>query len=114
MFKNCRNLNYVNLLKLDIFGNLTISNITYGTNDNIIYCINDESKAIIIAEEFKKLENAKNNCTLLCKLEDTTYISVIGLCSIDCQNEEINKYILDNKCVDDCPNNSPYEYILFN
>jgi len=83
MFKNCKNLIYINLLKLELFQNLSISNISYGTNDNILYCINDESTATIIKEEFNNLKNAENNCTLLCKLEDKNYISDLGIWSID-------------------------------
>lgn len=113
MFKNCKNLNYVNLLSIEIFRNISIFNITYETNNNILYCINNESTAIIIKEEFDKLENAANNCTFLCKLEDKIYIFDIGICSINCENEENKKYILDNICVEDCPISSPYEYILY-
>ena len=114
MFKNCKNLNYVNLLNIEIYQNIQIFNFTYGTSNNIIYCMNDESKAMIIKEEFDKLENSTNNCTILCKIEDKNYISDIGICSINCENEENKKYILDNIRVEDCPISFPYEYILYN
>ena len=52
MFKGCSNLKYINLLKLEILKNVSITDIFYGINDNIFYCIHDESKALIIQEEF--------------------------------------------------------------
>jgi len=54
MFKGCTNLKYVNLLKLEISKKVTITDILYGLNDNILYCIYDESKALTIKEEFDK------------------------------------------------------------
>ena len=114
MFKNCNNLNYINFLNLEINHNISISDIVYNINKNIIYCINDVIKAYIIKNEFDKIENANNNCTILCSFEDKTYISDIGKCSIDCRNEEINKYLYDDKCVFECPFNTAYLYVIYN
>ena len=112
MFKENINLNYLNLIKLEIFHSINILNILSGVN-NIIYCIHDESKAIIIKEEFVKIENATNNCTLICQKEKKHYLSEAGICSITCINEDINKYIYENKCVPGCPLNSPYELVIY-
>ena len=114
MFKGCTNLKYVNLLKLEISKKVTITDILYGLNDNILYCIYDESKALTIKEEFDNKDNAINNCTFLCQKEEKLYFSIIGICSIDCKDEEINKYINDDKCVSECPINLPYEYTNYN
>ena len=114
MFKGCTNIKYVNLLKLEVAKNISISDILYGINDNILYCIYDESKALTIKEEFDKKENSTNNCTLICQKDGKNYFSDIGLCSIYCKDEEINKYIYDDKCVSECPINLPYEYINYN
>ena len=114
MFKGCTNLKYVNLLKLEILKNVSITNILNGVNDNILYCIHDESKALAIKEEFDTKDNSTNNCTFLCEKDGKNYFSDIGICSIDCKDEEINNYIYGDKCVSECPVNLPYEYTYYN
>ena len=114
MFKGNINLNYLNLISLEILHSINILNILSEVNNNIIYCINDESKAITIKQEFDKKENATNNCTLICQKEEKQYLSEAGICSITCINEDINKYIYEDKCVLGCPLNSPYELVIYN
>ena len=65
MFKNCNKLSYINLLKLEIAQNILISDIFFNINENISYCINNEEKANIIINEFDKIENSNNICTVL-------------------------------------------------
>ena len=113
MFKNCDKLNFINFLSFEIYQNLSVIDLFYNINDNIAYCINNEHKAYIIKNEFDKIENSKNNCTILCNLEDKSYFSDFGICSIDCRNEIINKYIYEDKCIAECPINRPYEYFSY-
>ena len=114
MFKNCIKLNYINFWNLEINHNQSVSDIFYEISSNVLYCINNEFKAYIIKKEFDKIENATNNCTILCWYEDKSFFSDIGICSIDCRNEEINKFIYDDKCVAQCPFNIPYENVIYN
>ena len=104
MFKGNINLNYLNLISLEIFHSINKLNILSGVN-NIIYCINDESKAITIKEEFGKKENAINNCTLIWEKEEKHYLLKAGICSIT--------YIYEGKCFLGCPFNSPYELFIY-
>ena len=61
LFKDCINLEYINLRNFIEKSNANTSKIFDGVPDNIIYCINDEEKVPNIMNELKKKKFAIND-----------------------------------------------------
>ena len=123
MFENCENLKYLNLLNFDSSSVINMENMFYGcislkylnmysftenadlnvanmfnnTNENLIYCIKDISKATKIVSLLDE-KKSMNNCSSKC-------FSEVNICLEDKNNKKCDKYYSYDKkeCIDEIP-----------
>jgi len=103
MFQNCLHLNYINFYKFSTNSILYITDIFYGTDDNLIICIKNESYSEIFLSEL-----SSNKCiTSKCPKNSTNLQKKViydkRICADECNLDKIYKYEYDNFCYDKCP-----------
>ena len=101
MFDGCSSLNYLNLMSYNENDNLVLENIINGISGNLVYCIEDTSKANNITELLEK-KGFQNDCSNLCFSENIVYDLNSNSCSGDCSNITKYKYKSGNKCYTNC------------
>ena len=132
MFNNCENLQYLNISNFDISSVVTMNSAFYGckslkilnilsfnenselilnetfTNINdLIYCIEDTSKANKINHELAQ-KNSINNCSDICFSINSKYIIEKNKCVQDCSEESDYKYEYKHNCYQSCKNYYSY------
>ena len=101
-FDGCTSLNYINIGEFVENNNLDLTNIFTYISDNLIICIEDESKAENIISLLEE-KNIVNDCSDLCFSENAIYNIYNNSCSGYCSNNnELYKYKYNNKCINSC------------
>ena len=134
MFYNCENLKYLNLSNLDTSSVTNMSNLFDGCKSlkflninsfkenpnlntlnmfnnipgNLIYCIDDISKANKIISLLNS-RNIENDCSDLCFSNNAKYNLESNSCSGDCNINSEYKYKYNNKCLTSCNNYYSYD-----
>jgi len=103
MFHNCINLKYINFYKFSGNSGLYINNIFYGTDDNLIICIKNESYSKIFLSELSSNKCITSHCHANLENLQKKVISENRICINECYLDKIYKYEYDNFCYDNCP-----------
>ena len=102
MFAYCTKLLYLDLMNIETSSVKSFANILDGTNQDLIFCI-DEEKNFYITSYLSSLNpNYINNCSDNCFLNSKkVIISETSSCVLECKDDYIYEY--NNICYRDCP-----------
>ena len=99
LFKHCVSLISLNLINFNITKICSYSDMFYEVNNNLVYCINNESGLIIESQ----LSNFKKNCSDFCFQNSSKLILDKNICIDDCEKDNIYKFEYNNICYSSCP-----------
>ena len=99
MFKNCESLKFLELNNFDFSSVSNMTDILDGCNENLIYCIKNESNSFLLSNY-----SYHNNCSYICQSKSKKFIYENNNCVYNCYDDEIYKFEYDNKCYPECPN----------
>ena len=108
MFLGCRSLISLDISHFNTSGIKTyIYDMFINSNNETIYCIDEETTPIIIELLTKVNPNYTNNCNDICFTRtDVKFIIEEKKCIQDCSYDSIYKLKYDNRCYKLCPNNT--------
>ena len=104
LFQGCSNLEYINMSNFIEASNVNTSNMFDDVPDNIVYCINDETKVPNIMSELSKKKYAINDCSNNWKSNKKKLIEENGIYVDECYYNNSYYYEYKYICYRSCPN----------
>ena len=106
MFSGCIKLEYINLYNFSDGKINTFNDLIYGSTDNLIYCLKNEtiSKQIIFELSLKKC--SQNDCSKDWKTKRKKIIRKRAICTDSCLTDDIYRYEYESFCYEKCPKGS--------
>ena len=106
MFSGCTNLEYINLYNF-YDGNITTFNdLIYGSTDNLIYCLKNETISKQIKFELSLKKCSLNDCSNDWKTKRKKIIEKKAICTDSCLTDNLYRYEYESFCYEKCPKGS--------
>ena len=103
MFSTCKSLISLDFTNFNISSNTLNNSMFTDGNNNLIYCIKNESN-ILIDIINSQLKYSINNCSDICFIESKKIILEKKTCVLDCVENNLYKFEYNKICYKSCPN----------